>query len=45
LGQKAREFVHKDVLDLVGLLDLDADPHGVDAWLNEHSLVLVAADD
>jgi hypothetical protein len=30
------------MLDLVGLLDLDADSYAVDAGLNEHSLVLVA---
>lgn len=27
LRQKTCELVHKDVLDLVGLLDLDTDPH------------------
>ena len=30
------------MLDLVGLLDLDADAYAVDAGLNEHALVLVA---
>jgi hypothetical protein len=34
--------VDQDVLDLVGLLDLDADPYAVDAGLDEHALVLVA---
>lgn len=44
LLQEARELVHEDVLDLVGLLDLDADAHAVDAGLDEHALVLVARD-
>lgn len=32
----------QDVLDLVGLLDLDADADAVDAGLDEDPLVLVA---
>lgn len=44
LFQEARELVYKDVLDLVGLLDLDADADGVDGGFDEHALVLVACD-
>lgn len=32
------------MLDLIGLLDLDADPYAVDARLDEDPLVLVAGD-
>lgn len=32
------------MLDLVGLLDLDADAHGIDGWLDKDTLVLVASD-
>ena len=35
----------QDVLDLVGLLDLDAYPYAVDAGLDEDPLILVAGDD
>jgi hypothetical protein len=34
--------VHENVLDLIGLLDPDADPYTVDTWFNEDFLVLVA---
>lgn len=34
--------MYQDVLDLVSLLDLDADAHAVDAGLDEDALVLVA---
>ena len=44
LGQEAGELMDKYGLDLVGLLDLDADAHAVDGWLDEHTLVLVAGD-
>lgn len=44
LLKEARELVDQDVLDLVGLLDLDADAHGVDGRLDEDALVLVAGD-
>lgn len=44
LLQEARELVYQDVLDLVGLLDLDADAHRVDGRLDEHALVLVTGD-
>lgn len=40
--QEARKLVHQDVLDLVGLLDLDAYSDAVDARLDEDALVLVA---
>lgn len=42
MGQEARELVHQDVLDLVGLLDLDADADRVDGGLDQDALVLVA---
>lgn len=42
LSQEPREFMHKDILDLIGLLNLDADPYAIYAGLNEHLLVLVA---
>lgn len=42
MRQEARKLVDEDVLDLVGLLDLDADAHRVDARLDEDPLVLVA---
>lgn len=34
----------ENTLDLVGLLDLDAQANRVDGGLNEHALVLVAGD-
>lgn len=34
----------QDILNLVGLLDLDADAHGVDGRLDENALVFVAGD-
>jgi hypothetical protein len=34
--------VYQDVLDLVSLLDLDANAHAVDAGLDEDALVLVS---
>lgn len=45
LGQEAGELVDQDVLDLVGLLDLDAYPHAVDAGFDEDTLVLVTGHD
>lgn len=42
LRQEARELVDQDMLNLVGLLDLDADAHRVYARLDEDALVLVA---
>lgn len=44
LGQEACKLVHKDMLNLVGLLDLDAYPHAVDRRLNVDLLVLIAGD-
>lgn len=41
LFQESGELVYQDVLDLVGLLNLDADAHAVDAGLDEDALVLV----
>lgn len=42
LRQESGKLVYKDVLNLVGLLDLDAYSDGVDARLNEDALVFVA---
>ena len=42
LSQKPREFMHKYILDLIGLLDLDANPYAIYAGLYEHLLVLIA---
>lgn len=42
LGQESCELVDEDILNLVGLLDLDADAHTVDTRLDEDLLVLVA---
>ncbi|KUI73012.1 hypothetical protein VM1G_11840 [Cytospora mali] len=44
LLQEPRELVYQDMLDLVGLLDLDADAHAVDAGLDKDALVLVSCD-
>ena len=41
LGEEAGELVDEDALDLVGLLDTDADTDAVDAGLNKDTLVLV----
>lgn len=41
LFQEPGELVYQDVLDLVSLLDLEADAHAVDAGLDEDALVLV----
>lgn len=45
LGQESGKLVDQDVFDFVGLLDLDADAHTVDAGLDEDSLVLVSGND
>lgn len=42
LLQEPGELVYQDVLDLVSLLDLEADAHAVDAGLDQDALVLVA---
>jgi hypothetical protein len=34
--------MYEDILNLVCLLDLDADPHTVYTWLNEHPLILIS---
>ena len=44
LRQEAGELVYEDMLDLVGLLYSDANPHAVDAGLDEDFLVFVARD-
>jgi hypothetical protein len=33
--------MYQNMLNLVCLLDLDADPNAVDAWLNKDSLILI----
>ena len=42
LRQESCKLVDQDVLNLVCLLDLDADADTVDAGLNEDSLVLIS---
>ena len=42
LHHEARELVAEDALDLVRLLDLDADPHRVNGWLDEDAFILVS---
>lgn len=44
LCQESRKLVYQDVLDLVGLLDLQAYADRVDAGLDEDSLVFVSGD-
>lgn len=41
LRQEPRKLVHQDMLNLIRLLDLDADADRVDARLDEHSFILV----
>ena len=42
MGQESSELVDQDMLNLIGLLDLNADAHGVNAGLDQNSLVLVS---
>lgn len=42
LRQESCKFVDQDMLNLVGLLDLNTDTDGVDAGLDQDTLVLVA---
>lgn len=44
LRQESCKLVDQNMLNFVGLLDLDADTDGVDAGLNQDTLVLVARD-
>lgn len=44
LCQEPRELVHQDMLNLIRLLDLDADTDRVDTGLNKDSLVLITGD-
>lgn len=44
LHHEARKLVRKDMLDLVCLLDLDAQTHTVHRGLNQHDLVFIPAD-
>jgi hypothetical protein len=41
LRQEPRKFVYQNMLNLVCLLDLDADPDAVNARLNQDPLILV----
>ena len=41
LREEPGELMDEDMLNLVCLLDLNADTGAVDAWLNEDTLVLV----
>jgi hypothetical protein len=45
LSEEASELVDKNSLNLVCLLDLDADAHTVDTRLDEDLLILVTCDD
>ena len=45
LRQESRELMDQDILNLIRLLDLDANAHTVDAWLDQDALVLVSCDD
>jgi hypothetical protein len=42
LRQEPCKLMHQNMFDLIGLLDLDADPNTVDAGFNEHPLILVS---
>lgn len=42
LSQEAGKLVHEDMLNLVGLLDADADSHAVDTRFDQHALALIA---
>ena len=42
LSQETRKLVYQDILNLVSLLNLDADADAIDARLDEDSLVFVA---
>jgi hypothetical protein len=42
LRQEPRKLMHQDMLNLVRLLDLDADAHTVDARFDEDTLVFVS---
>ena len=44
LHHEASELVTQYPLDLIRLLDLDAEPDGVHGWLDEHAFVLVTGD-
>jgi hypothetical protein len=44
LRQESRELVHKDMLNLIRLLDLDADSNAIDAGLDQDALVLISGD-
>ena len=44
LGQETRELVHKNVLNLVRLLDFDTDADTVDTGLDEDPFRLIARD-
>jgi hypothetical protein len=41
LRQEPCKLVYQNMLNLVCLLDLDADPDTVNAWLDQDSLILV----
>jgi hypothetical protein len=44
LRQEARELVDQNMLNLIRLLDFDANAHTVYARLDEHPLILVSRD-
>lgn len=44
LGEEPSEFVHKNVLDLICLLDSDTYAYRIVAWLNFDLLIFIPAD-
>lgn len=42
LCQEASKLVDQNMLNFIGLLDLDADPYAVDAGFDEDALIFVA---
>ena len=44
LGEEPSEFVDKNVLDLICLLDSDTYANGIVAWLNLHLFIFISAD-
>ena len=45
LRQKSHKLVHQDVLNLIRLLDFDADSDGINAGFNQHLLVFISGND
>jgi hypothetical protein len=45
LSQKAHKLLGQDLFQLIGLLDANADAHGVDGTLNENLLLLITSNE